>query len=136
MIIPNLMVTDMAASLAFYRGQLGLELVTAISPSREVLAGTDGSDAVFAILTAQGGQLMLQTAASLREELPWLGAQPGFTGTVYIRGLDPRTLDRRFSASQIIKPLERQWYGMLEIYLRDPDGYIVCIASADGPPAP
>jgi catechol 2,3-dioxygenase-like lactoylglutathione lyase family enzyme len=134
MIIPNLMVTDMAASLAFYRGQLGLELVTAISATRDILGDTTGSDAVFVILAGQGGQLMLQTAASLREELPALAAQPAYTGTIYLRGLDPRPLTGRFASTQIVKPLERQWYGMLELYVRDPDGYIVCLAAADGPP--
>jgi catechol 2,3-dioxygenase-like lactoylglutathione lyase family enzyme len=132
LIIPNLMVADMAASLAFYRGLLGFELVTAISATRDVLEATDGRDAVFAVLAAQGGQLMLQTSTSLREELPSLAAHAAFTGTIYVRGLDPRAL--AIPAQHVVKPIERQWYGMLEMYLRDPDGYIVCAGCADGPP--
>ena len=134
MIIPNLMVSDMARSFAFYRGKLGLDLVMAMSPNREVLSQTDGRDAVFAILSGQDGQLMLQTAASLRAELPQLAVKPGFTGAIYIRGLDPRLVVERVDPGEIVKPLELQWYGMLEAYVRDPDGYIVCAAIADGPP--
>ena len=134
MIIPNLMVSDMARSFAFYRGKLGLDLVMAIDADRNVVNETDGSDAVFAILSGQGGQLMLQTAASLGGELPWLATAPAFTGTIYIRGLDPRPIVPKLAADEIVKPIELQWYGMLEGYFRDPDGYIVCAALADVPP--
>lgn len=134
MIIPNLMVADMARSFAFYRTGLGLDLVLAISSDRQVLAETDGSHASFAILSGAGGQLMLQTTQSLRAELPSLAATPSYTGTIYMRGLDPRPVAQRLHPAQIVKPAELQWYGMLELYVRDPDGYIVCLAIADGPP--
>ena len=134
MIIPNLMVSDMARSLDFYRNKLGLELVTAISARREVLQDTDGSDAIFAILAGQGGQLMLQLAPNFREELPQLAAAPSFTGTIYMRGLDPRPITPRLAAAEIVKPVALQWYGMLEGYFRDPDGYIVCAGVTAEPP--
>ena len=134
MIIPNLMVSDMARSLAFYRTGIGLDLVMAISGDRQVLAETDGSDAVFAILSGTGGQLMLQTTENLRAELPSLAATPSYTGTIYMRGLDPRPISERLDPAYIVTPVELQWYGMLELYARDPDGYIVCLAIADGPP--
>ena len=132
MIIPNLMVANMARSLAFYRGVLGLALVTGVSPTREVLSETEGSDAVFVILASAGGQLMLQSRDSLRSELPGLAAEPAFTGTIYMRGVDPRPVIDRIDPSQIVKPIELQWYGMLEAYIRDPDGYTVCLGVAEG----
>jgi len=134
MIIPNLMVSDMRRSLAFYRDGLGMELVTAITAGRTTLDETDGSDAVFAILATAGGQLMLQTIASLRDELPGLPERPAFSGTVYVRGVDPRQVAARMEPDDVLKPVVRQWYGMLEVYVRDPDGYIVCVGIADGPP--
>ncbi len=134
MIIPNLMVSDMTRSLAFYRGTLGFSLAMAITPDQDVLEETDGSNAVFAILSAVGGQLMLQTRDSLREELPQLGVTPAYTGTIYVRGYDPRPLVAKLTPDQIVKPMERTWYAMLELYVRDPDGYIVCLGMADGPP--
>lgn len=134
MIIPNLMVADMARSLAFYRGVLGFTLVTAVSADRGTLAETDGHDAVFAILSAAGGQLMLQTRQSLRAEQPTLADHPSFTGTIYLRGIDPRPLMATIPAGRIVKPIERQWYGMIEAYVRDPDGYILCLGVAEGPP--
>jgi catechol 2,3-dioxygenase-like lactoylglutathione lyase family enzyme len=133
MIIPNLMVAEMARSLAFYRGVLGFTLVTAVSADRQTLSETDGHDAAFAILTAADGQLMLQTRQSLRAEQPSLADHPALTGTIYLRGVDPRPLIAKVPAGRIIKPIERQWYGMLEAYVRDPDGYILCLGVADGP---
>lgn len=134
MIIPNLMVADMGRSIAFYRDALGLRLVMAITADRRTLTDTDGSDVVFAILSSNdGGELMLQTTASLREELPTLPAQPVFAGTLYLRGHDPRPILAKLPAAAIVKPVERQWYGMLEGYVRDPDGTIVCLGMADGP---
>jgi catechol 2,3-dioxygenase-like lactoylglutathione lyase family enzyme len=135
MIIPNLMVSDMVRSLAFYRDKIGLRVVMAIDGNREVLADTDGSNAVFVILSGlDDGELMLQSTASLRAEHPSLPTTPGFTGTIYIRGLDPRMIAAKVDPADVAKPLERQWYGMLELYLRDPDGYLICIGMADGPP--
>lgn len=134
MIIPNLMVADMARSLAFYRGVLGFTLVTAVSADRGTLAETDGQDAVFVILAAADGQLMLQTRQSLRAEQPSLADHPAFTGTIYLRGVDPRPLMAAIPPGRIVKAPERQWYGMLEAYIRDPDGYILCLGIADGPP--
>lgn len=134
MIIPNLMVTDMARSLKFYRDKLGMQLAMAISPERDVLADTDGRDCGFAILSAVDGQLMLQSRESLRAEIASLPETPSFTGTVYMRGFDPRQVEARLDPSEIVKPMERTWYGMLELYVRDPDGYIICLGMADGPP--
>ena len=135
MIIPNLMVSDMARSLAFYRGTLGLDFVMAIGADRAMLTEADADSAVFAILGGQDGQLMLQTAASLREELRQLAAKPAFTGAIYMRGLDPRPIVARVDASIVVKPVTLQWYGMLEAYLSDPDGYLVCACIPNDPPA-
>ncbi|MBX9927072.1 MAG: VOC family protein [Hyphomicrobiaceae bacterium] len=134
MIIPNLMVADMARSLAFYRGVIGLKLVTAVSPSRELLTETDGSDAAFVILSSHdGGELMLQTTSSLRDEHPTLPPQPVFAGTLYLRGHDPREIWPKLSPVEIAQEPALQWYGMLEGYVRDPDGTLVCLGIPDGP---
>lgn len=136
MIIPNLMVSNMVRSFTFYRGLLGLSVEIAVSSNRQPLPDTDGSNVAFAILSASGGQLMLQTVDSLRGEHPGLPSRPGFTGTIYFRDLDPETIVGRADPDIIVKPVELQWYGMREAYLRDPDGYLVCIAAPGTPAKP
>lgn len=136
MIVPNLMVTDMARSLAFYRDLLGLRLDFAVAADRSLLSETDGRDAVFATLDWNGAQLMLQTAESLAGELPVLAAglpaSPG--GTIYLRGFDPEPVLPRLPEAAIVRGPFLQWYGMRELYLRDPDGHILCLGVPEGAP--
>ncbi len=136
LIIPNLLVTDMARSLAFYRDVLGLRVAVLVGADRSVLADGDGADAVFATLEDVEGQLMLQTAASLAGELPAFEPDqvPVASGTIYCRGIDPAAVAGKVAPEQVVKGPLVQWYGMRELYLRDPDGYIVCLGVPDGPP--
>lgn len=135
MIIPNLLVTDIRRSIAFYRDTLDMTLIMAVSKDREILSGDDGRPA-FAILEWNGGQLMLQTAASLANELPAYEAdqKPVASGTIYFRDVDPKSVFDRIPKDNIIKGPALQWYGMLELYFRDPDGYVICVGTPEGPP--
>lgn len=136
-IIPNLLVTDMQTSIAFYRDALDMKLVMAVDRDRQMFGeGDDASGAVFAILEWNGGQLMLQTAESLSAELQVFEAQqkPAASGTIYFRDLHPKDVLARVSESQVIKGPTLQWYGMMELYLQDPDGYVVCVGAPEGPP--
>ena len=68
-------------------------------------------------------ELMLQTAPSLAEELDVFEdcATPGLAGTVYFRGYDPDELLPKVPGGHLLKAPFVQWYGMRELYLRDPD---------------
>jgi hypothetical protein len=51
-----------------------------------------------------------------------------------LRGYHPdEVADKDVSAITVKGPI-KQWYGMVELYLRDPDGYIICLAAPEGPP--
>jgi len=134
MITPNLAVTDMVRSLAFYRDVLGMSLHMAVSADRQLLNETDGSDAVFAVLTLDGVELMLQLASSLAEELPVFdGSAPGKpNGTIYFRNLHPNKVMDRLPKDAVVKGPFQQWYGMYEVYLRDPDGHVLCLGAPEG----
>lgn len=128
MIIPNLMVTDMARAVAFYRDVLGMRCAVAVRADRSVLTDGGSEGAVFVTLEHAGAQLMLQTAASMAEELPMFRAdqRPAPAGTVYVRGLDPDAVLPRAAPDSVVKGPLTQWYGMRELYLRDPDGHVIC----------
>ncbi|MCO4747386.1 MAG: VOC family protein [Proteobacteria bacterium] len=129
------MVTDLARSVAFYTDVLGFELAMSVDGAQGYAPGSLLPDAVFATLRWGKQELMLQTNASLAEDVPTVfapDAQPTPAGTLYLRGFDPNSVD--VPADHIIKPLERAWYGMNELYLRDPDGHVICLAMAEGPP--
>jgi len=129
------MVTDMPASLHFYRDLLGMTVTMMISDDRQMLSLEDEKLAVFATLELDESQLMLQTVDSLSKELEIfnVGSQPAPSGTLYFRGLHPDKIRTQIPENLIIKGPLLQWYGMQEIYISDPDGYIVCAGAPDGP---
>lgn len=136
MIIPNLMVRDIHASIAFYRDVLGFDLVFALDKDKQDHRDPTGKPIIFATLAWNDAQLMLQTIESLAEELPVFtpASQPTPSGTIYIRGYHPDQVEGRELGDRVVKPPFLQWYGMKEIYLRDPDGYIVCLGAPEGAP--
>lgn len=135
MIVPNLLVTDMSRSIVFYRDRLGMKLSMIVTAEREARFDGSTEGAVFATLEWKDATLMLQTAASLAEDLPELfdaaqAATP--SGTTYFRGFDPDGVAEGLPADSIVKGPELSWYGMYELYLRDPDGHIVCLGAPRG----
>lgn len=136
MIVPNLMVADMARSLGFYRDVLGMTLTVGVTADLQMVMDPADPAIVFAVLEWNGAQLMLQTVASMAAELPVFDPQqvPAPAGTIYFRDLDPDAVVGRVPADRIVKGPVTQWYGMKEVYLRDPDGHIVCLGTPEGPP--
>ncbi len=60
---------------------------------------------------------------------------PGASITLYFRVDDVDTIAARLPAeTPIVKALETTWYGMREIWVRDPDGYVLTIGTPDGAP--
>ncbi|MEM8785781.1 MAG: VOC family protein [Pseudomonadota bacterium] len=133
MIVPNLAVSDVARSVAFYRDVVGLKLMGAVTADRQMVEHEAGT--VFAIMVDGEFQLMLQQRASLAEDADNQAGVTGapFGGTVYFRDLDPDAVLARAKAASVIKGPEQQWYGMREVMLRDPDGHVVCIGKREGP---
>ncbi len=137
MIIPNLMVRDVAASVGFYRDVLGLSLEMSVAADQSFSQGAElVADPVFAVVSWNGAELMLQSVDSLAAEVPDFAAgqapQPG--GTVYFRGYHPNDLPAAIPEDAKVKPAETAWYGMREQYIRDPDGHILCFGAPDGAP--
>lgn len=121
---PNLMVDDLPAALAFYRDTLGFEVIDTAPPEGEP---------VWAQTRSGGASIMLQTRASLSEELPELRKRPvGATQTLFITVEDEATLDalyaRAHGAGAVIKEPYTTFYGAREFCLRDPEGYLLVFA--------
>ncbi|MEM1452765.1 MAG: VOC family protein [Planctomycetota bacterium] len=132
MIVPNLMVSDMSRSVAFYRDLLGMTVSMSVDADQGYSPGELRDGAVFAVVEWNDAQLMLQTQQSLAEELPEFAAprDPSAppSGTVFFRGYDPASVADRVPAEHHVKGPETTWYGMNELTLRDPDGHLVTLA--------
>ncbi len=137
-ITANLMVTNMRESLEFYCEIFGFTLSMGVNADKEIF--TDGvlhDNLIFAMLTRGANELMLQRRDSLAEDVPVFAADatPGGTFTLYMRGEPADALAARLPDSvEIIKGPETTWYGMRELYIRDPDGYVLAFGAPDGPP--
>lgn len=134
MIIPNLMVADLPRSVAFYTDVLGMTVAMSVDAEQRFEMNTLVPGAVFASLKWGEYELMLQSAESLSAELSVFEGvtHPTPAGTIYFRGMSPDQVLQRASDSQVVKAPFVQWYGMKELYLRDPDGHVLCIGEPSG----
>ena len=113
---PNLLVSNVERSLAFYVDTLGFE---------RGLTVPDQSPLVFASVTSGTVEIFLNDAAVAIKEYPGFGGRPlGATGTMFIetQGVDALH-DRLKAAATVVMPLVTQFYGMREFAIEDPDGY-------------
>lgn len=118
---PNLVVSDVAASVAFYRDVLGFTVQTTVP---------DAAPFVFAILVSGSVQIFVNAVHAAVEEYPSFKDRPiGGTLTLFldVTGIDDvwASLKDRVTA---VMPLETKWYGTTEFAITDPDGYVITFA--------
>jgi lactoylglutathione lyase len=118
---PNLLVSNVERSLAFYVDQLGFT---------QGMTVPDASPLVFAQVTSGGIEIFFNDSKGAVEEYPSLGGRPlGLTGTIFIEVQNIHALhDRLKDHVTIVMPFVTQWYGMMEFAIADPDGYIITFA--------
>ncbi|MEP3245603.1 MAG: VOC family protein [Sneathiella sp.] len=134
MATPHLMVTDLQRSVKFYQDVLDMTVAAVVSLEDQRITDITDETASFATLEGADGQLMLQTRESLQKTLVdiEMGPSSEFTGTLYFRGFSVDKILSRLKPENIIKGPIQQWYGMREVYFRDPDGYILCAGVTEG----
>jgi uncharacterized glyoxalase superfamily protein PhnB len=134
----NIMVLDVGRSVRFYRDVLGAEVAFVVDADQQTdMDGGIPDNAVFASVRVGAGELMMQERASLAEDGGSVteSSVPGGTFTMYFRVDDvDAAVGRLPEGTEVVKPLETTWYGMKEIWVRDPDGYVITIGTPDGPP--
>jgi catechol 2,3-dioxygenase-like lactoylglutathione lyase family enzyme len=118
---PHLAVYDMPTAVAFYRDVLGF---TIVQPTDA------GDDFPWGLLKCGAAEVMLNTAFD-RGERP---AQPDPTRhaahedvILYIACPDVDAAYAELRAKGVeVAPPEVAWYGMKQLYVKDPDGYLLC----------
>jgi glyoxylase I family protein len=119
---PLLAVFDMKASVRFYRDVLGFELVTTSAP---------GDDFGWALLRRGGAEVMLNTMydTGQRPPAPDPARAAAHGDTILYFGcpdIDAAYAHLRAHGIDAEEPFV-QSYGMKQLYLRDPDGYALCL---------
>ncbi len=129
---PNLMVSDVRLSAAFYCDLLGMTCAASVDGNRGFHEGLppEGVEPVWSQFLAGKVELMVQTRESLEADVPSFAFLPlGASMTLYFGVDDLDALHARLKdAVSTVKGPETAFYGMREWYLTDPDGYVVCLA--------
>ena len=132
------MVSDVAKSLAFYADGLGGTIAfTVDADQHSAMDGTIIDGAIFASVRLGTSEMMLQEKSNLVEDAPQAFSAddvPGGTFSLYFRVDDVDETLARIGDVEIVKPLQLTWYGMKEVWVRDPDGYVVTVGSPEGDP--
>jgi catechol 2,3-dioxygenase-like lactoylglutathione lyase family enzyme len=125
---PNLIVSDVERSVAFYRDVLGFTVPVTVP---------DGSPYVFAAVQSGPVEVFLNAPGPAVEEYPAFKGRPiGGTLTLFIEVADIAHAHAELeSRVKIVMPLEHKWYGTTEFAFEDPDGYLITFAERDQQPA-
>ena len=132
----NLMVLDVAEAVRFYSEVIGGEVAFVVDDQQQTsMDGTIPDNAVFASVRMGTGEVMFQERSNLVEDAPMVEADSSPSGTfaMYMRvdAVD-EVIARLPESTEILKPVQFTWYGMKEIWIRDPAGYVLTIGSPEG----
>ena len=121
---PNLIVSNVERSLAFYRDVLGFS-VTATVP--------ESAPFVFAFMTRGDITVFLNSPEAAIEEYPAFKDRPiGGTLTLFFEITGVRDAYAALEGKvKVVMPLEVKWYGMTEFAFEDPDGYVITFAERE-----
>ncbi|HEY2431213.1 MAG TPA: VOC family protein [Vicinamibacterales bacterium] len=131
-VTPNLIVTDVSRSTAFYRDVLGFSTVTTVP---------EAPPWAFAWMQRDGVSVFLNSQESVRAEHAELGGRPiGGGNTIFIvlaadtiaEGVDAMYAAVSGRARVVMTP-KNQFYGMREFGIEDPDGYVIFFAQQLAP---
>jgi uncharacterized glyoxalase superfamily protein PhnB len=115
-----LAVETVEASLEFWEGRLGFEKTVTV-PHGETVG--------FAILAQNGTEVMLQSVASILEDLGAnTGEVNGRSAALFIEVADLEAVEKALAGYPIEMPRRTTFYGMHEIGVREPGGHFVVFA--------
>jgi uncharacterized glyoxalase superfamily protein PhnB len=121
---PNLVVSSVERSIAFYRDVLGFSVQATVP---------DASPYVFAIVQSEGVEIFLNAPEPAFAEYPAFKQRSiGGTLTLFVHVDDVRSAHEALKGRvPIVMPLETKWYGVTEFGFIDPDGYVITFAQQE-----
>lgn len=124
--VPELMVSDVDRSIAFYRDVLGFT-VEAVAP--------ESGKPMWAELAVANFRIMLQARSEMLLEMPFLSGRGNQSTTLFVLRCSSSTV-RQFAeqnrkAVEACVPLRNTDYGTTEAGILDPDGHVVLLAGRD-----
>jgi len=117
---PNIFVNDMRETIAFYK-LLEFNVIMTVPE--------DGDEFVWAMMVNGSVTFMFQTFASLGDDLPQISRQNGGSLLLYINVKKIVAFFESIKAKvQVLKGLEKTFYGATEFSILDNNGYVLTFA--------
>jgi glyoxylase I family protein len=124
-VAPMVQVFNMPRSIAFYRDVLGFKVVSAAKAM-----SADPDDVNWVMLRLSNAEIMLNTAYDPDDvpQAPEPGRWSGHQDTcLYFACPDVDGAYQHLVAQGVdVNPPAVAWYGMKQLYLKDPDGFGIC----------
>lgn len=120
-ITPNLIVSSVERSLAFYTNVLGFARAMTVPEEPPLVLASVTSGPVEIFLNDRS------TVAKENQQMAGLAFGGGNTMFIEVDGIDALH-DRLRPTATIVMPIVTQWYGMREFAITDPDGYVITFA--------
>ncbi len=129
---PNFEVKDIKQTVNFYSEILGFELVMAVPDSQDGVEQTfsENKEYVYAMVQKDHVELFFQRSDSFKHDVGLMTELPiGASVSFYfeIEGIKDFYETLKGKNLQMTE-LKTTWYGMLEFYLRDVNGYVLGFA--------
>ncbi len=121
---PILIVDHVDACAAFWTGALGFQRTAEVP---------HGDETGFVILQGGEVEIMYQSRASVRDDMPALADGPHHS-VLYIETGDLDAVERAVSPADVVVPRRTTFYGMAEVTVREPGGNLVVFAQPTGEP--
>jgi catechol 2,3-dioxygenase-like lactoylglutathione lyase family enzyme len=112
---PQFLVDDLDRSLAFYRERLGF--------SEDFVY-----EGFYACVSRDGAPIHLKCAPKLEAERAHRKAEEHLDAYLAVFGVRELCEQLTERGAPITKPLEERPWGVVDFYVEDPDGYILCFA--------
>ena len=117
---PVLLVADVPACARFWIARLGFEAVAEVP---------HGDGIGFMILQRDGVEVMLQSHASVRADMPGADERrPGHSVVLFLEVGDLDAVAASLEGLEVVHPSRLSSYGMHELAVREPGGNVVIFA--------
>lgn len=116
---PNIFVKDINETIKFYEN-IGFEVVMTVP---------EEGDFVWVMMTCGNVSFMFQTFDSLGSDVPAISRQDGGSLLLYVQTKDIKEFhDKIKEKVNVIKELEKTFYGATEFSIQDNNGFVLTFA--------
>jgi len=119
-VTPVMIVEEIEPCVRFWTERMGFSVAAEVP---------EGNKLGFVILAKDGVQLMYQSWASVKKDVPALAAgdfRPGINLYFAVDNIDD--VESRLRDVQKVIPRRETFYGATEVGVRDPAGYVMCFS--------